>query len=767
MSSDSASSEVTYTSISSHGDPLAWAVDFFRLQEPDSPEAAPASPDYVSGPEEPEQASLSPNYVPGPEYPEYLAPSDEEVPVEDQPYAVADSPIALSPGYVADSDPEEDPEEDSEDGPVDYPADGGDGNDDDSSDDDDKKEEASEEEEDEHLALADPVVAPVVDHVPSSEETNPFETDESAATPPSPPACRTTARISIQPEAPMPFPSEKEFERLFALPPPPPSPLISLSPPSAEERLARCLAAPALPSSPLSIVPYPNGSPNHVRAPPGFRDAIGRLRASSPSTHHPLHPSPPLPPPSSSLHLPPPVPTSLPLPSSPLPPLPASLFIPPPVDRREDTPDAELPPRKRLCLTALTSRYEVGESSTAAPRPAGGHGIDYGFIGTLDAETRRQRAEEVDYGIRDVWVDPIEAVEEDRQTQLFQRVDGLVEDRQFYYETARLLDQEALNNMPPRRSSATARVVVAARAVVAAATPMTAAAVEQLIKERVSAALANHETLRNSTNCQGDGSHNSDTGTRGTVHTPCECTYKDFLNCKPLSFKGTEGVVVLSQWFKKMESVFHISNCANSHMKTVTQDVAYAMDWKALKKMMTVKYCPRGCIYVWKDVPRGIEVERYVGEFPDMISGECDVIQPKTMEKAIEGTNNKTRRQNTGRAYTAGRSDRYWLVTVGVWSRQFKNNNRGRNSGATQNAITCYECGVQGHYKKNCPKLKNGNCGNQLGNDNAPAKDYVVGNAGTNPDSNVVTGTFLLNDRYASILFATLGANRSLVICCI
>ncbi|GJY71236.1 hypothetical protein Tco_0474939 [Tanacetum coccineum] len=58
MSSDSASSEVTYTSISSHGDPLAWAMDFFRLQEPDSPEAASASPDYVHGPEELEQAPL-------------------------------------------------------------------------------------------------------------------------------------------------------------------------------------------------------------------------------------------------------------------------------------------------------------------------------------------------------------------------------------------------------------------------------------------------------------------------------------------------------------------------------------------------------------------------------------------------------------------------------------------------------------------------------------------------------------------------------------
>ncbi|GKE69740.1 hypothetical protein Tco_1527812, partial [Tanacetum coccineum] len=56
-------SEVTYTSISSHGDPLAWAVDFFRLQEPDSPEAAPASPDYMPGLEEPEQTPLSPDYM--------------------------------------------------------------------------------------------------------------------------------------------------------------------------------------------------------------------------------------------------------------------------------------------------------------------------------------------------------------------------------------------------------------------------------------------------------------------------------------------------------------------------------------------------------------------------------------------------------------------------------------------------------------------------------------------------------------------------------
>ncbi|GJX92858.1 hypothetical protein Tco_0347444 [Tanacetum coccineum] len=165
--------------------------------------------------------------------------------------------------------------------------------------------------------------------------------------------------------------------------------------PSIEARIAEYVAAPT-PPSPLS--PW-----------------------SSPL---PQIPSPPLPPPPSSLHLPPHVPTSLSLPLSLLLPLPASLFIPPPVDRREDIPEAELPPHKRLCLTAPTSRYEVGESSTAAPRPIGGHRADYGFIGTIDADIKQDT--------------------QDRQTQLFQRVDGLVKDRQFYYETARLLDQEAL-----------------------------------------------------------------------------------------------------------------------------------------------------------------------------------------------------------------------------------------------------------------------------------------------------------------------------------
>ncbi|GKB50739.1 hypothetical protein Tco_0901492 [Tanacetum coccineum] len=138
---------------------------------------------------------------------------------------------------------------------------------------------------------------------------------------------------------------------------PSPSPSISLSPPSVGERLARCMALPAH-SSPL----LPSS---------GFTIA---------------------------------------LPSPPLPPLPPSLYIPSPVDHRDEILVSEQPPRKRLCLSTLGSRYEVGESSTA--RPTRGRGIDYGFVSTVDAEERRQGIRDVGYSIRDTWVDPAEAVPE-------------------------------------------------------------------------------------------------------------------------------------------------------------------------------------------------------------------------------------------------------------------------------------------------------------------------------------------------------------------
>ncbi|GJR65047.1 reverse transcriptase domain-containing protein [Tanacetum coccineum] len=87
------------------------------------------------------------------------------------------------------------------------------------------------------------------------------------------------------------------------------------------------------------------------------------------------------------------------------------------------------------------------------------------------------------------------------------------------------------------------------------------------------------------------------------------------------------------------------------------------------------------------------------------------------------------------------------------------NNQRGTRAGQK---ATCFKCGAHGHFKRECLKLKNNNRGNQGGNGNASAKVYVVGNARTNPDSNIVMGMFLLNNRYAYILFDT-GVDRSFV----
>ncbi|GKD27334.1 hypothetical protein Tco_1233548, partial [Tanacetum coccineum] len=177
----SSSSTVTYTSVYTDSEPVRvfWGADeelsdggslrviVYGYDGLPMQPVAPPSPTYVPGPEHPPSPDYVPGrehppvevpYVPEPEYPRYLMSVDAEAPLEDQPLPVDASPTALSPGYMADSDPNEDPEEDH----ADYPADGGDDDDDDepSDDDDDDTDDEDEEpfededddEEEEHLA---------------------------------------------------------------------------------------------------------------------------------------------------------------------------------------------------------------------------------------------------------------------------------------------------------------------------------------------------------------------------------------------------------------------------------------------------------------------------------------------------------------------------------------------------------------------------------------------------------------------------------------
>ncbi|GKA36333.1 hypothetical protein Tco_0722824 [Tanacetum coccineum] len=368
---------------------------------------APPFPDYVSGPEEPERAPPLPDYVPGPKH------ADDEIVAKVQPYAEDASPTAQSPDYVPVFDPEADPEEDNdedpEEDPVDYPAGGGDhgDNEDEPSEedeDDDVDMEADEDEEEEELpAPADSVVVAllVVVQAPSAEETEPFETDESAATPPPHLAYCVTTRISIPAPVPTPVWSNAEVARLLAISTPPSSPLSPWSSPLPQ------IPSPSLPLSPPSPVLSPAPPPSPIRS-LGYRAAMIRLRAEAASTSHSL----PLPPPfilsptrsdAPSSGIPPPLPISVPTSSPPL--------LLPSASRREDRPKVTLPPRKRLGIT-LGPRYEVGESSSAAAaRLARGLRADYGFVATIDREIRHNPERDVGYGITDSWDEIVETMQ--------------------------------------------------------------------------------------------------------------------------------------------------------------------------------------------------------------------------------------------------------------------------------------------------------------------------------------------------------------------
>ncbi|GJU98151.1 putative reverse transcriptase domain-containing protein [Tanacetum coccineum] len=456
----------------------------------------------------------------------------------------------------------------------------------------------------------------------------------------------------------------------------------------------------------LEYVPDPMELEDHVPVyipepehPEDLVPAEDEMRDVASSLYHSLHPSgtPPL------------LPIPLPAPST---------------SRRADIPEADTPPRKRLLLTTPRPGCEVGESSAAAaarqPGPTMAHRVDCSFVDTMEDQVavRTVRAK-------------IEVLRRERLA----------------YEQESMETCQAL-----ARTGAGCTLLTHWRTLVA---------VPRLWHMALTGILRDKGSVRD-------------------------------LNVLLES--------ALTWW--------------NSHVMTVTHDVAYSMTWVDLRKKMTDKYCPRNEMKkleaeLWNLKVIGTDVVKYNQRFQElallcvrMFPEESDKIESseaiematELMDKRVstiaerqaenkrkfENTsqNNQNqqqqqnKRQNTGQAYTAGNSDRKSYAgskplcskcnynhegpclpkcsnckRVGHLAKDCRsrpanaNNNNRNNNNNNQKGNGCYECGAQGHFRRNCLKLRNNDRGNQAGNDRAPAKVYVVENAGANPD-NVQLGSF-------------------------
>ncbi|KAJ0918392.1 putative transcription factor interactor and regulator CCHC(Zn) family [Helianthus annuus] len=145
---------------------------------------------------------------------------------------------------------------------------------------------------------------------------------------------------------------------------------------------------------------------------------------------------------------------------------------------------------------------------------------------------------------------------------------------------------------------------------------MTQAQLEALVQAQVAAALAAAQAGQN-------------------AQQPV-CTFKNFMDCRPSTFSGTEGAVGLLHWFEKLESVFEMCECPearrvkyatgtlegialtwwNAQVQILGLAAANATPWNDFKELIKREYCTREDIHKLEDEfyhlkMTGSEIEAY------------------------------------------------------------------------------------------------------------------------------------------------------------
>nr|GEV50611.1 putative reverse transcriptase domain-containing protein [Tanacetum cinerariifolium] len=284
--------------------------------------------------------------------------------------------------------------------------------------------------------------------------------------------------------------------------------------------------------------------------------------------------------------------------------------------------------------------------------------------------------------------------------------------------------------------------------------------------------------LRKSTN--GDRSHSSHEDNQRNVQTALTCFYADFMKCQPLNFKGTEGVVGLTRWIEKMESVFQISCCAIENQGEIKKLEIELWNLKVKGNDVSayIKRFQELTLICTKFVANETEkIDKYVSGLPDNIYRSVKASKPKTLDETIELANDlmdqklctyaERQKNNKRKADDPFRNNhghqqqplkrqnvaKFYNMATGEKKPYSENLPKctkchfHHNGPCTQK---CHKCNKVGHFARDCRSSGNANVANAQRNNGANPKGngwvYAVGNAkrkgnaSRDPDSNVVTG---------------------------
>ncbi|GJS28852.1 reverse transcriptase domain-containing protein [Tanacetum coccineum] len=285
---------------------------------------------------------------------------------------------------------------------------------------------------------------------------------------------------------------------------------------------------------------------------------------------------------------------------------------------------------------------------------------------------------------------------------------------------------------------------------------MTPEAIEELVNRRVEEALVAHEATRVA-NAQA----------RTTVTAILEMTVMKMVVMEMVRMEME--IQMRTVEIQKMEYELWNLTVKNNDL------AAYNQRFQELNMMCT------------KMIPEEEDwVEKFIGGLPDNIQGNVIAAEPTILQDVVRIANNLMNQKLKGYVVKndknkiriecklhhegpctvrCGKCNKVGhLIPDSKVTNSATSNQRGQV--VNHRVLTCFECRRQGHFKSDCPKVKDQNRGNKTRNKNgvgeARGKSYVLGGGDAKPDSNIVKGTFLLNNHYTSMIFDS-GADRIFV----